>query len=173
MLRIKPVSDRIARIIAWFSFVGIMIITVLTILDVLLSKLLNSPIPGTFEIVERLMIVTVFSAFAYGQTQKTHINMTLVLDKFPKKVQMFLFSLVGLISVCASGLLAYAAFVQTDNSIKLNYQTAVLKIPFWPFYLVEGIAMVIFTLTLLYDMILSISAIFNSKYYEIVTESWD
>ena len=69
--------------------------------------------------------------------------------------------------------LTYAAFVQTFHSIKMNYQTAVLKIPFWPFYLIEGIAMAAFVLTLLYDTCLSVGAIFKKDYYEIVTRDWD
>ena len=173
MLNLKPVSDKIAKIIACISFAGIIAMTVLTVLDVLLSKIINAPVPGAFEIVERLMIITVFCAFAYGQTQKSHINMTLVIDKFPEKMQMILFSLMGIISVGASVVLTYAAFVQTFHSIKMNYQTAVLKIPFWPFYLMEGIAMAAFVLTLLYDTCLSVGAIFKKDYYEIVTRDWD
>ena len=173
MLKIKKIVDRIAKIIAGFSFAGIIIMTAITVLDVILSKVANNPVPGAFEIVERLMIVTVFCAFAYGQTQKTHINMTIIVSKFSQKLQMFIFAVMGLISVGASGILSYAAFSQTANSIKMNYQTAVLKIPFWPFYLMEGIAMAVFTITLLYDAILSIAAIFSKDCYNVVVESWD
>ena len=173
MLKLKPFVDRLAKMIAAVSFIGIVIITLLTIVDVILSKAIKTPIPGSFEIVEKLMLVTVFSAFAYGQTQKTHINMTLLISRLPAKPRMTLFAIMSYLSVGISGILTYAAFVQMQNSIRMNYITAVLKIPFWPFYLAEGIAMVIFTLVLLYDAILSTIAIFRTNYMDIVTETWD
>ena len=162
-----------SKVIAWVSFAGIAVMVVLTILDVALSKTINSPVKGTFEIVERVMIATVFCAFAYGQTRKTHINMTMIIGRFPVKIRMMLFALMSFLSVAASGIMTYAAILQTLNSIKMNYQTAVLKIPFWPFYLIEGIGMAAFTLTLLYDAILSTGAVFRKDYYDVITESWD
>ena len=47
-----------------------------------------------------------------------------------------------------------------------------LHIPLWPFYIVECIAMAVFTLTLIYDAALSIGAIFSEELAEDVCASW-
>ncbi len=172
MRKLKPIMDRMAEAISVVSFVGFLFIAGLSVADVLLQRLFNSPILGAYEIVERTMLCAVFCAFAYGQTQKSHINMTLVLAKLPRVPQMCLFSLMGLLSTGMAAVMTYAAGVQIFSAYNAGTVTGMLHIPLWPFYIVECVAMVIFTITLLYDTILSAGAIFSDELSGEVRSGW-
>ena len=43
-------------------------------LDILGTKLLNTPLPATYESTEALMVALVFGGLAYAQTQKRHVR---------------------------------------------------------------------------------------------------
>ena len=59
------------------AYVCIVAITLLMTVDVLMRKLFDAAIVGSYEIVERLLLLLVFSAFAYAQTNKAHIHVTM------------------------------------------------------------------------------------------------
>ncbi len=172
MLKLKPFMNRLAGAISVVSFVGFLFIAGISVVDVILQRLFNSPILGVYEIVERTMLCAVFCAFAYGQTQKTHINMTLILARMPRVPQMILFSVMGILSVGMAVIMTYAAGVQIFVAYGDGTVTGMLHIPLWPFYIVECAAMVFFTITLAYDTALSVGAVFSEELSEEVRSSW-
>jgi TRAP-type C4-dicarboxylate transport system permease small subunit len=172
MLKVKPYIDKLAWGISIVSFVGFLFIAGLSVVDVFLQRIFNNPILGAYELVERTMLCAVFCAFAYGQTQKSHINMTLVLARMGRVPQMILFSVMGILSTAMAAILAYAAWIQIFSAYSVGTVTGMLHIPLWPFYIVECIAVVVFTITLIYDTALSIGAIFSDQLAEEVRSSW-
>lgn len=172
MLKLKPYVDKMAEILSLVSCVGFLVIAGLSVVDVILQRVFNSPILGVYEIVERMMLCAVFCAFAYGQTQKTHINMTLLLARMPRVPQMICFAVMGVLSTGMSAVMTYAAGVQIFAAHQAGTVTGMLHIPLWPFYIVECAAMGFFTLTLLYDAVLSVGAIFSDALSAEVRSSW-
>ena len=172
MLKIKSYVHKLAEEVSYVSFACFLVICLLSVADVIGQRVFNHPILGAYEIVERLMLCAVFCAFAYGQTEKTHINMTLVIAKLPRVPQMIIFSVMAILSVAIAGTLTYAAGVQIGVAIDAGTVTGMLHIPLWPFYIVECAAMAVFTLTLIYDAALSIGAIFSEELAEDVRASW-
>ena len=172
MLKIKPYVNKVAEYVSYVSFVCFIAIGLLTVIDVIGQRVFNHPILGAYELVERLMLCAVFCAFAYGQTQKSHINMTLVIDKLPRVPQMIIFSVMSVISVGMAAVLTYAAGVQVGVAHRAGTVTGMLHIPLWPFYIVECAAMAIFSAVLLYDAALAIGAIFSEELAEDVRSSW-
>jgi hypothetical protein len=85
---------------------------------------------------------------------------------------MLLFSVMGLLSTATALLLTYAAWVQVFAARSSGTVTGMLHIPLWPFYVVECFAMLCFSVTLLYDTILSIGGIFSDELSAQVRESW-
>jgi len=164
--------EKFTRIVGYISFVCVLAMMLLNVTDVLLGKLFNRPIVGTYELTQRILMCAVFAAFAYGQSKKAHINMTILIALLPRAVRFALFSLMSLLSIFAAGAMTYAAAVQLGVTIDMGYMTEVLYIPLWPFYVVETVAMGVFTLTLLYDTILYIIAIWREDFAEMVQAEW-
>ncbi len=160
------------RTIALVSFVCVVVMMLMNVVDVVIGYLFQTHILGAYELTQRLLMCAVFTAFAYGQSKKSHINMTIVIVHFPRPLRFTLFTLMSLLSVLAAGAMTYAAAVQTGVAMSTGYMTEVLYIPLWPFYVVETVSMGIFTLALIYDTILSVIAIFREDYAKMIQAEW-
>jgi TRAP-type C4-dicarboxylate transport system permease small subunit len=154
------------------SYGGLLGIMLLNVVDVLMTKAFTAPISGAYEITEVLLLCTVMAAFAYTQSQRTHINMTIFVKHFPRAVKFSVYGLMGLLGAATAAAVGYAAILQTQSALEKGAETAVLGIPMYPFYIVEAIAMFVFALALLYDTVLAFGAIRSDKYQEIVTSDW-
>ena len=172
MIKIGKIVDRVTFLMSLISYGGVVAIMLLNVTDVLMTKLLIMPISGAYEITECLLLCTVMASFAYAQSKKAHINMTILVRVFPKALRFLVFGLMGLLSTGTASVVGYAAIMQALSAISKGTMTSVLGIPMYPFYYVEAAAMFVFAVALLYDTVLAYMAIFNKKYEEIVTASW-
>ena len=163
---------RFTQAIALISFVCVVAMMLMNVVDVVIGYLFQTHVLGAYELTQRMLMCAVFTAFAYGQSKKSHINMTIVIVHFPRPLRFTLFTIMSLLSVLAAGAMTYAAAVQTGVSVSTGYMTEVLYIPLWPFYVIETVSMAIFTLALIYDTILSAIAIFREDYAKMIQAEW-
>ena len=175
MEKVKRISSFVERVTVWVatvSFICVLIMMLMNVADVVIAFLFQTHILGAYELTQRLLMCAVFTAFAYGQAKKSHINMTIIIVHFPRPLRFLMFSLMGILSVIAAGAMTYAAAFQTGVAVDAGYMTEVLYIPLWPFYVIETAAMALFTLTLLYDTVLSVIAIFREDYAQMIQAEW-
>lgn len=172
MLRLGRIIDKITLAVSLVSYAGVLAIMLLNVADVFTTKAFTAPIQGAYEITEVLLLCTVMASFAYAQSQKAHINMGMVLKRFPRAIGLGLYSFMGLLSAATAAAVGYAAILQAQSAMGRNAVTSVLEIPLFPFYWIEAIAMFIFAMVLLFDAALALMAIRNDKYAEIVISSW-
>ena len=173
--KVKNLSSHIGKFtkgVAWISFVCVIAMMLMNVIDVIMGYVASKHVLGAYELTQRLLMCAVFTSFAYGQSKKTHINMTILIALFPRALRFILFTLMSILSVVAASAMTYAAAVQTGVAISSGYMTEVLYIPLWPFYAVETIAMAIFTLALIYDTVLYAIAIFRDDFAEMVQADW-
>ena len=175
MDKLRKANDRVHRVtqtIALVSFVCVLLMMLMNVADVLMGYLLRTHILGAYELTQRMLMCAVFTAFAYGQSKKSHINMTIVIVHFPRPLRFSVFAFMSLLSMLAAGAMTYATAVQTGVAISTGYMTEVLYIPLWPFYVVETAAMALFTLALLFDALLSVLASFREDVAKLVQADW-
>lgn len=175
MEKVKSLSAHIARftkLVGCISFWCVIAMMLMNVVDVIMGFVAKTHVLGAYELTQRLLMCAVFSAFAYGQSKKAHINMTIVIAHLPRAIRFILFTLMSILSVFAAGAMTYAAGVQMGVALSSGYMTEVLYIPLWPFYLVETVAMGIFTLALIYDTVLYAIAIFRDDYAEMIQADW-
>ena len=172
MLRLGKMISRATFAVSLVSYVGVLAIMMLNVADVFMTKSFTKPIQGAYEITEVLLLCTVMASFAYAQSQKAHINMGMVLKRFPRPVALGCYAFMGLLSAATAGAVGYAAVLQAQSAMDRNAVTSVLEIPLYPFYYVEAVAMFFFALVLLYDTVFAVMAIRNDKYAEAVISSW-
>lgn len=172
MKAFEKVCDILSRILSYISFVGFFVIMAFIVLNVVLRALFDSPILGAYEIVEQMMMVGVFTSFAYAQRQGSHIRITMLLMHLPRKVSMALCALTGLVGTVIICLLTYAAFLQYQIAAANAYTSAMLKFPLAPFYILEIVTCVVFALTLLLDVFKNIRAIFDDELAKELTADW-
>jgi len=161
--------DKMTFIVSLVSYGGVIAIMLLNVVDVLMTKTLNRSFTGAYEISEVLLLCTVMASFAYGQSKKTHINITLVVKIFPRSLKFFVFGLMELLSTVTAFAVGYAAVVQAQSSMVKGAVTSVLLIPLYPFYYIEAIAMFVFSFALLYDTVIVFIAAFSTRHEDMVT----
>ena len=88
-------TERFTKAVGYISFVCVIVMMLMNVVDVLLGKLFNKPIIGAYELTQRILMCAVFAAFAYGQSKKAHINMTIVIARFPRPVRFVIFSIMS------------------------------------------------------------------------------
>lgn len=172
MKKIRKFLDKLAEVISYISYAGIIITTLLIVVNVILRRLFNTPIMGVYELVERGMFCLVFASFAYGQSKKRHVHITILIELFPQKLKFLSYALTSFLSSIIAFVLTYASFIQIGYSIKAGTMTSSLFIPLYPFYFIEFITMLVFSLVLLVDSIYSFMAIFNKEYADNIESYW-
>lgn len=164
--------NRISGVGFWLSAAGVCVVTVLITLDVIL-RLLGYPILGSYEVISVVMTIVVFASFAYGQREKRHIHVTMFIRRLPANGRLLVFGVMSLLSTAIVGYAAYAAFAQAGSTFNSVSSTGVLKIPFYPFYYIEGFALALFTLVLLVDAAKAILAVRDEELAREVMRYWD
>jgi TRAP-type C4-dicarboxylate transport system permease small subunit len=172
MLRIARLINRVTLAVSLVSYGGVLAIMLLNVGDVFVTKFFTAPITGAYEITEVLLLCTIMASFAYAQSQKAHINMGMVIRRFPRPLGLGIYSVMGLLSAATAGAVGYAAVLQAQSAMSRDAVTSVLQIPLYPFYYVEAAAMFMLTAVLLYDAVLAAMAVRNKEYAEMVISSW-
>jgi len=155
------IGKGLSKVISYFtliSFCGTLAIMLLNVADVLMSKLFLRPITGAYEITQLLMLCTVVASYAYGQTNHTHINMGLIIGKFPPIPRYFISGILELASTAIAVILGVAGFQQGAFALNKGTCTGALFIPWGPFYYLEGVCMFVLAVVLLYDTVMLFAA---------------
>jgi TRAP-type C4-dicarboxylate transport system permease small subunit len=163
MLRLANIMRTVNR---WWSHLGEVCIAALMIIitvDVLLRICLNSPILGAYEICQLLLSVVIFTSFAYLQSEKGHVSVNLLIDRFPPKVRSVILCIDYLVATAFAAVWAYGAWLQGVVYMTSGNTTALLKLPYPPFYFIEAISMALFCIVLLIDTLTLIGALFNEE----------
>ncbi|MDR1874973.1 MAG: TRAP transporter small permease [Synergistaceae bacterium] len=172
----KKFENALNRVIGWvsvISYAGFFFIMLLTVVDVFVRFVFNSPILGSYEIIERVVFCAVFASFAYAQTQRSHIQISMLLLMFPRGLRHVCVAFTGLLSAVIALFMAYAAVVQGRTAFNAHYVTGVLRISLYPFYWVEAATMFAFFVTLLFDAVKSMVAIFDDEAAKEIQSTWN
>jgi TRAP-type C4-dicarboxylate transport system permease small subunit len=148
---------RLCRRIFLIGGAGCMVVMVLLILyDVGMRSLFNRPLMSSYELVMFLMVVVVFTALAYTQSEGSIVKIELVVSRLPKKVQAVLEIVTSFLSL---GLILLIAWRNVVRSIELRHEhliSPILHMPVYPFYLVVAFGLVLLSLVLFVEILESV-----------------
>lgn len=134
------------------------IIMGLTCADVIGRYFFNHPIPGALEITESLMVGVVFLSIAYIQSKKGHTKMELLLERLPKKAQVYL-AILGVLT----GIFVFVVFAWSGGSnawsawVTGDYREGVIRVPYWPSKMLIPIGCFMIFIRFIFDLIADIS----------------
>lgn len=124
------------RIVTWFAVLaGLVTFAIMWMIDanVLLRKLFNAPLQGSFEFTEAGLVLIVFLSLAFTQHRRGHIRVTLLSRRLPMGVQHGLYIAVLFIGALFFAWCTYAALGNAIRSFNLNEQEwGVIQLPIWP-----------------------------------------
>lgn len=139
----------ISQAMGIISVVFLIAMMVLTVFDVLARKLFNSPIPGSVELIELMMIVTGFFALAWCASSGAHITVDLIVERMPRTLRNYVDGFIYLLSLGICIILARQSVQESHFVRDLHSITPTLKIPLFPFFYLltigfSALALVIF-----------------------------
>ena len=158
--------------VCFASMLLILCMMLLMFVDALGSLFFNHRILGTYEIVQCMLCIVVFTSWAYTQTEHGHIHVVMFVRMMPQKLRFICFSITALLSTATMGFACYALIGAIQGKMASGEATGTLLIPFWPFYIIEFIAFLVFTLALLCDTLKAIMAIFDDEVAEDIMQNW-
>lgn len=171
--KIKACVDCISRYTGYVSYIGYALIILLTVADVILRKTINKPIVGGYEIIQYLLLVSVFASFAYCQTMRGHIQVTMILRLLPRRAVFVIYTITSILTALAMSFVAFAASEQAIYVMERGFVSDTLKFATYPFIWIECICMVIFALACIMDTLQSACAIFHPELQDKLLAEWD
>ena len=139
---------RLRSIIRAFNYYTCMVgmlfllpLMLLTTSDVLLRALFGKPIPGTFELSEYLLSVSILLGAAYTQQVKGHVGVDFVLKRLGPKAKAFSEAITGLLCMIVIGLLAWQGLLRALEETTVSDMLRVPQAPFRFLVFVAGVGL--------------------------------
>jgi TRAP-type transport system small permease protein len=132
---------------------GMVVMMLLILCDIGMRNLFNRPLMSGYELVMFLMVVVVFTALPYTQSEGSIVKIELVVSRLPKKAQAFLEMGTAILSL---GLLLLIAWRNVVRGIELRQEhlvSPILGVPVYPFYLVVSFGLVLVCLALFVEIL--------------------
>jgi TRAP-type C4-dicarboxylate transport system permease small subunit len=139
-----------------FSYIGnaaIAAMMLLTTADVIGRYFFNAPVLGAYEITEYLMLIMVFSFLAVAQSQKAHISVDIVYDRFPSPLRRFLARFNHFLCLVMSIFVSYMGVHRVLDILRSGASSTLLKIPDYPFAIFMVVGSVVLSIEFLLDVL--------------------
>jgi TRAP-type C4-dicarboxylate transport system permease small subunit len=141
-----------------FSALVLLAMMFLTTFDVVGRFFFDSPITGTFEVTEYMLAVLVLSGIGYTQQVKGHVRVTIFSSQLPTLVQHLTNGIFTILALIFFALLVLPAFEDGLHSMRAGGFSDMLQIPEFPFKLYICVGIILLSLELLSDLIISVRA---------------
>ncbi len=139
----RPIIERIIRWISQAAYgCGLVILAVMaliTLIDVIGRGVFNKPITGSYEITEMIFAIGVALVIGYSVIMKSHIRIDMLVNTFPKKVQIVLEIISYFICSVFFLVTSYAVLRQAMAVYSNGSNSGVLAIPLFPAYYILAV----------------------------------
>lgn len=147
--------DKIDKIFISIALAILLLITLLTTFDTACRYLLNSPIPGSYEMIEKwFMIFAVFLAMGSTYRAGSHIRLTIIEGLFSNKSKMkIVFNYIAqVVSVFFNVFLFIAMLKLAIGGVHEVWVATAFKIPMFPAYVVATVGLLFACLCIIIDL---------------------
>lgn len=134
----------------------LMLLMFMIVLDIALRKMFNSPIPGSYELVEFMMVVMVFFFFAHTQVEKGHVAVDMFILRLPVRARAVFDTFNHLVSLILFVLITYQMGKESYSLYLRDDASAALFLPTFPFYLAGALGAGLMALVLLVDLVFAV-----------------
>ena len=129
------------------------IVMVLVTVDVLMRRLLDMPIRGSFEVSTSLLVVMVFCAVAWVMVVRGHVEVDVFTRKYPEKFQRPLSAIALFLSLIIVVLICWGSILLGLEQYRVGEASVLLKIPVAPFVFVVAFGSALLALVTLIQFI--------------------
>ncbi|EKN62340.1 TRAP-type C4-dicarboxylate transport system, small permease component [Schinkia azotoformans MEV2011] len=143
---------KVSKFFAWISGSAVIVMMLLIVINGI-KRIFSTPILGTTEIVGWLAAISVSFALGFTQIHRGHVDIDLLVSKFPKGLQKVLRIIVAFLSLGFFGIVGWQLF-QYAFSLSANRNVSqTLGVIYYPFVILSALGFFVFVLVLLKDLI--------------------
>ena len=146
---VKKTAKALAEIAGWFLFACMLIVT----LNVILRKIFNSPLLGTYEWVGILTAVMISLGLAYCAIVGGHIAIDFIVNKMKPGIQRIVAIICGGLACLVMGGVAVSMFQYANKLALAGEVSPTTKIPFYLFVYIVGVGFVVLLAVLMLDVV--------------------
>lgn len=155
MNALERFNYRVSQLFAVISGTAVLAMMLLIVTNGI-KRTFSDPIMGTTEIVGWLAAISISFALGYTQIHRGHVDIDLLVIKFPEMVQKALriivsFLSLGFFAIVGWQMIQYAFTLSSNNNVS---QT--LGVIFYPFVILSAIGFIVFVFVLLNDFIMEL-----------------
>jgi len=160
---LKKVVSPISRVLGDISMVVIVLVTLLVVVDVCLRRFFDSPIQGSHDLSSLAFSIIVFLPLAWCAINDGHVELDLLVKRFPKTAQLSTEVIMMFITVVILGLMSWQLLVQGTKLQAANAETAILGIPMHPFVYLATLGGLMLALAFFVRFLYSLSNIIKKR----------
>ena len=143
---------KVSQAFAWISGSAVIALMLLIVFNGI-KRTFSTPILGTTEIAGWLAAISVSFALGYTQIHHGHVDIDILVVKFPRGLQKALRILVAFFSLAFFSIVGWQLFQYASNLAENQNVSQTLGIIFYPFVILSAIGFLVFVLVLLKDFI--------------------
>ena len=129
--RIYPMFERLRIVQLWLAAAALIFMMCVTVLDVFLRYVFNSPVRGSYDLVEAMLVVFVFNGMSTAFLHRRSITIDLVDTFASSRVVAALVRLSDVLSIVAVVLFTYAMIVPAMQSFAYGERKLELQLPIY------------------------------------------
>jgi TRAP-type C4-dicarboxylate transport system permease small subunit len=149
----KKIITKIARICSILGAISLILLSLLTVCDVLLRYFFNRPIVGSYELTEYLLIPIVFFSIPWTTKEKSNVRVDLIVGRFRANRRAIIYTIACVLSIIVTSVFAWFTVPQAIYIGKSNIHSEMLKIPAYPFYIITALGFFILFFILIDNLI--------------------
>lgn len=148
---ISIIANRTVRGVSVVAASAMIAMMFLTGTDVTLRYIFNSPLPGSMELTEFMMVIVVALGLSYCALQMGHVRVDVVVSRLPKRAQVVMNTIASFVFLGLFILITWQTVPRVKAMIDVQLRSQVMGIPVPPFALVVTAGGAVLCLVLLRD----------------------
>ena len=135
---IQRIAKKIFSLTDFFAGICFFSVMALVLANILMRKLFNLPIMGTYELVGLLTATGLGFALANCEINNGNVAMSLFTDKMPKKIRGIIAVIIHLLSLGFWGVVVSRLFIYGSSTFTRGWVSSTSSIPIYPFIFILG-----------------------------------
>ncbi len=137
---LRTVGLRLEQMLGWvvntsaFGAASIVVLLMaMVVADIFGRKVLNKPVPMSYEVGAFMLVFIVFLGLAYSQRQKAHIRVEILTLRMPPRIRAVMDLFAFTLGIVIYGAIFYETFKWSYHSFEIGeYVAGLINIPKWP-----------------------------------------
>lgn len=162
---LQTVGRYLGRALGWavntsaFGAASIVVILMaMVVADIFGRKVLNKPVPMSYEVGAFMLVFIVFLGLAYSQRQKAHIRVEILTLRMPPKIRAAMDLVAYTLGIAIYGLIFYETFKWSYHSYEIGeYVAGLVNIPKWPSQFAVVFGSLLISLQFLSDWVIRVA----------------